>query len=215
MSDRTNAKELFEKLMRLQWLIQRQRLQNRGTRGPFADPTRGQGRVLAILKMQPEISTKDLSYLLDIRQQSLSELLGKLEKAGYITRRPMEIDKRVMMVKLTDKGRDAQQEKPDFSYPFDCLNPEEQLVFGGYLDRVIGKLEEDLGVDKKEDMEQWMEKTRSRIGDDAFEHLMAMRGRGFQPSGNAHSHGRQCERGMRCGGHDRTGRPSERPVDQE
>ena len=108
MSDRTNAKELFEKLMRLQWLIQRQRLQNRGTRGPFADPTRGQGRVLAILKMQPEISTKDLSYLLDIRQQSLSELLGKLEKAGYITRRPRESDKRVMMVKLTDKGRDAQ-----------------------------------------------------------------------------------------------------------
>ncbi|MBU9746673.1 MarR family winged helix-turn-helix transcriptional regulator [Diplocloster agilis] len=215
MSDIINEKDLFEKLMRLQWLIQRHQLQNRRGRGPFADPTRGQGRVLAILKMQPEISTKDLSYLLDIRQQSLSELLGKLEKAGYITREPSDNDKRVMVVKLTDKGRDARQEKPDFSYPFDCLSPEEQLAFGGYLERVIEKLEADLGVDKKEDMEQWMEKTRSRMGDEAFDHLMAMRGRGGQPSGNAHSHGRPCERGTRGCGRNRSGRPLDRHGDQE
>ena len=77
MSDMINNKELFKKLERLQWLLHRQHQQLHAARGPFADPTRGQGRVLAILKMQPEISTKDLSYLLDIRQQSLSEQTGK------------------------------------------------------------------------------------------------------------------------------------------
>ena len=80
---------------------------------------------------------------------------------------------------------------------------------------VIEKLEADLGVDKKEDMEQWMEKTRSRMGDEAFDHLMAMRGRGGQPSGNAHSHGRPCERGTRGCGRNRSGRPLDRHGDQE
>lgn len=78
-------------------------------RGPMADPTRGQGRIIAILKMQDSISTKDLSYLLDIRISSLNELLSKMEKADYIKREPSESDKRVMLVKLTEKGKDEQQ----------------------------------------------------------------------------------------------------------
>lgn len=32
----------------------------------------GQGRVLAILKLKPEISQRDLSYLLDMSKQSLA-----------------------------------------------------------------------------------------------------------------------------------------------
>lgn len=80
MSDVMKSKELFEKVMRLQWLLQRQHLKTHGERVPFSDPTRGQGRVLALLKMQSEISTKDLSYLLNIRQQSLSELLVSWRK---------------------------------------------------------------------------------------------------------------------------------------
>lgn len=53
--------ELYEKLSKLQWLLQRHHLQNHAEHVPMADPTRGQGRVLAMLKMQSEISTKDLS----------------------------------------------------------------------------------------------------------------------------------------------------------
>ena len=87
---------IYEKLSTLQWLMKRRQMFSQAEAGPFADATRGQGRVLAMLKIQPEIATKDLSYLLGIRQQSLNELLNKLEKSGYVERRPSEADKRVM-----------------------------------------------------------------------------------------------------------------------
>lgn len=91
--------------------------------GPSGDPHRGQGRVLAILKLQPEISQKDLGYLLDMRNQSLGELLGKLEKAGAVTREPSEEDRRIVNIKLTEYGVKlaGQSRKPDdISRIFDC-----------------------------------------------------------------------------------------------
>ncbi|WP_343210698.1 MarR family winged helix-turn-helix transcriptional regulator [Anaerolentibacter hominis] len=200
MSEYMKNKELIEKMMHLQWLIQRQHVQMHGRRGPFADPTRGQGRVLALLKMQPEISTRDLSYVLNIRQQSLSELLGKLEKAGYITRSQMESDRRVVMVKLTESGKSAEQESPAFPDLFGCLNEDEQAAFGDYLDRIIARAEKELGEDGRRDMEHWMAQARARMGDDAFEDLMAMRRNGFTAFGNEdhrRSRGRREERRYR------------------
>lgn len=73
-------KEVYEKLSTLQWLLQRYKKENFQKNDIFVDKSSGQGRVLAILKMQSDITTKDLSYILGIRQQSLNELLKKLEK---------------------------------------------------------------------------------------------------------------------------------------
>jgi Transcriptional regulators len=112
----------------------------------MGDPQRGQGRVLALLKMRPEISQKDLSYLLDIRPQSLGELLAKLERGGYITRTPSETDNRVMNIKLTEAGAEITEQQaegvPDL---FAELNAEEQGALSGYLARVIGGMEKVLG----------------------------------------------------------------------
>jgi len=176
-----NYIELYEKLSRLQWLLQRNHLQNHSEHGPFADPTRGQGRVLAMLKIQPEISTKDMSYLLGIRQQSLNELLNKLERAEYVIREPLEADRRVMMVKLTEKGKAEQPADTDYSGIFDCLNSEEQAMFGNYLDRVIAALENQIGMED-DDMENWMKEARERMGDDMFDRFAGMRG-GFGKHG--------------------------------
>ena len=183
-----NYTDLYEKLSRLQWLLHRQHMQTHAGGGPMADPTRGQGRVLALLKLQPEVSTKDLSYLLGIRQQSLNELLGKLEKGGYIVRSPSESDRRIMMVQLTEKGKTEPQAGSDFSGIFDCLNPEERTAFGEYLDRVITALETKLGVSPDEDLYDWMDGARSRMGHEMFERLMAMRG-GFRPPHPGHNRG--------------------------
>lgn len=123
------------------------RYQHRGGRaqGPFANPHYGQGRILAILKMQPEISQKDLSYLLDMRNQSLSELLTKLEKAGFITRTQSEADRRVMNIKLTEEGRaaaeQAEQGKEDTDQIFEVLSEEERKNLSDYLSRIIAELE--------------------------------------------------------------------------
>ncbi len=167
--------ELFEKLSTLQWLLQRHHLQKHAEHGPMADPTRGQGRVLAMLKMQSEISTKDLSYLLGIRIQSLNELLNKLEKGGYITRIPSEADRRVMLVQLTEKGKNEQQPRPDFENIFNCLSEEEQTMFGEYLDRVIAALEAQLGDYEDDERLAWMHSARERMGNERFE-TMFMRG---------------------------------------
>ena len=175
-----NYMDLYEKLSRLQWLLQRHHMMSHAEHGPMADPTRGQGRVLAILKLQPEITTKELSYLLGIRQQSLNELLNKLEKSGYVSRTPSEADKRVMMVRLTEKGKAAQQKDADYSSIFDCLNDTEQTAFGEYLDRVIAALEAQLGDESDEAAFEWMKAVRERMGPEHFERLMAMK-RGGHP----------------------------------
>jgi DNA-binding MarR family transcriptional regulator len=151
--------------------------------GPTGDPTRGQGRVLAILKLQEEITTKDLSYMLGIRQQSLNELLNKLESGGYVIRIPSEADKRVMLVKLTEKGRNEdKKDDPDFDSIFNCLNEEEQAAFGAYLDRIISAFESQLGIEADDNVRaEWLRAARSRMGDEQFERLMSMRRGPFNP----------------------------------
>ncbi|MDR0294411.1 MAG: MarR family transcriptional regulator [Oscillospiraceae bacterium] len=149
--------ELYEKLARLQWLLHRQHIRGWARGGPMADTTRGQGRILAILKMKDGISTKDLSYLLGVRVSSLNELLAKLEKSSYITREPSERDKRVMLVRLTEKGRSEESpDTPEAGDIFACLSGDERRAFGEFLDRIIGALTAGSGGD-----EEWFARMRT------------------------------------------------------
>ncbi len=153
MEDNTiNEKDfdLTEQFTRIQWLLHRYNLHNRLAYGPMGDPHRGQGRILKLLKLQPEISQKDLSYLLDMRPQSLGEILVKLERNGYITITPSESDKRVMIIKLTEEGEKLSNEKPDMDTPFNCLTEEEQNIFSEFLTRIAESLEKQLGREKFE-----------------------------------------------------------------
>lgn len=140
--------DLYGQLVRLEWLLRRYRLQNYREYGPMADPHRGQGRVLALLKLKPDISQKELSNILDIRSQSLGELLAKLERSGYIARTPSEADRRVIEIHLTDAGKKAsnlEEQRPDNNELFGCLNEKEQDTLYGYLTRVIDDLAKKLG----------------------------------------------------------------------
>ena len=102
---------------------------------------RGRGRVLSILKERPEISRKELEGQLNISRQALNELLGKLEKGGLVVRTPSETDRRVMMIRLTEKGRVAAVESDEGIHPLtgllSCLNEEEKASFSDYLDRIL------------------------------------------------------------------------------
>ncbi|GHU93606.1 MarR family transcriptional regulator [Clostridia bacterium] len=170
--------DLHEKFQRLMWLSRCLQHRSRAEHGPTADPSRGQGRVLAALKLQSEISTKDLAYLLGIRPQSLNELLSKLEKNGMVTRSPSEADKRVITVTLTDKGRGEQQQDSDPDCLFACLNEDEQQNLSEYLDKIIASLEERTGSVPEDEFE-WMSAARERFGDN-FDMLLSMR-RGGNP----------------------------------
>ncbi|OAB33068.1 hypothetical protein PMSM_16040 [Paenibacillus macquariensis subsp. macquariensis] len=183
--------ELYEKLAKLQWLLQRKHFKTHAAVGPMADTSRGQGRILAFLRMKDGISTKDLSYMLDIRVSSLNELLAKLEKAGYITRKPSEKDKRIMLIYLTQKGQEEEEPEIDSGNIFSRLSQEEQVAFGEYLVRIITTLEEELGTDGERDvMAIWMEAAKERIGTEEFERLMSMRRQMWGDSGDKRFNGR-------------------------
>ncbi len=139
------SNDLFELLARVEWLLRRYHMMNHRVHGPMGDPHRGQGRILALLKLQPEISQRELGFLLDMRPQSLGELLMKLERSGYITRTQAEDDRRAMTIRLTDEGRQAAEQKVEAADLFACLNDEEQRTLGDYLRRIVATLEQQLG----------------------------------------------------------------------
>ncbi|MCL2615863.1 MAG: MarR family transcriptional regulator [Dehalococcoidia bacterium] len=147
--------EIYKKLTQLQWLLHKQQMRHWAENGPMADTTRGQGRILAVLRLRDGISTKDMFYLLGVQVSSLNELLSKLEKNGYVTREPSEQDKRVILVRLTDKGKSEQPPQPlGLDDIFTCLSDEEQEDFGEYLDRVIAALHDKFGDDDAEMLEK-------------------------------------------------------------
>lgn len=115
----------------------------RNMRGPgFCRPPMARERVLRLIREEKGISQRKLAALLSIRPQSLSELLSKLEKDGYITRRQNPDDKREIFVELTETGEQRAQEVEtvreqqavDF---FSVLSTEEQEKLSELLDKLL------------------------------------------------------------------------------
>ncbi|MDR3209461.1 MAG: MarR family transcriptional regulator [Oscillospiraceae bacterium] len=158
---------LTEQFTRMSAMIHRLQLQRFRSFGPFGIPQRGQGRVLSILKLKPEINQTELAYMLGVSKQSLGELLGKLEKGGYVTREPSEQDRRSVIVKLTAEGEaesarmEESREAPADKF-FDILTEEEQTVLGGYLTRLLEKLDSELGIPDEETQQKRFAEARER-----------------------------------------------------
>ena len=70
----------------------------------------GQGRILSILSKNTTMSQKSLTELLQVRPSSLSEILGKLEMSGYITRDKDDEDQRNVNITITEIGKNAANE---------------------------------------------------------------------------------------------------------
>ncbi|KFI52242.1 MarR family winged helix-turn-helix transcriptional regulator [Bifidobacterium biavatii] len=65
----------------------------------------GQSRCLLTLSGLGPVSQRRLAAILDIRSASLSELLGKMEARGWVSRTPHPEDGRTYMVALTEEGK--------------------------------------------------------------------------------------------------------------
>ena len=153
---------ISEQLQQLQMFIYRSQFSQPGN---MYNPHRGQGRVLAILKLKPTISQKELTYLLNMSKQAVGELIAKLEKSGYITREPSEDDKRVMIIKLTGEGAKAagyaDDATPETVNVLDCLDDEELAVFSEYLARIIDRYEEQFPEEDFDNRRQYIERFMS------------------------------------------------------
>lgn len=107
---------------------------------------RGQGRVLKLLRLKPEMSQREMAEILGIRPQSLGETLSKLEAAGYVEREPMENDRRSLVVRLTESGAQAAESGPDAGEDdiFSCLDEGERAQLEAILDKLAAQLEAEL-----------------------------------------------------------------------
>ena len=141
---------LTEQLLRLGALMGLYQTQSRFERRHA--PLRSRTRVLAFLRIRPEITDSDLAYLLGMRASTLNALLEELEKSGYVTLEKTEDDGSPVNVKLTEKG--AQAENPFKSKEeqiFDILSDEERAAFTEYLERLTKLVEEQLSTDEDAD----------------------------------------------------------------
>lgn len=69
------------------------------------DGKKSQRRILIILRDEESITQRELTEKLSIKPASVSEVLAKLANKGYIIRVPSSIDKRTMVISLTEEGR--------------------------------------------------------------------------------------------------------------
>lgn len=117
---------------------------------------RGQGRVLTLLYNHPGIHQKELSKLLDIRPQSMGEVIMKLERNAFIVRTPDEKDRRAMSIFLTPEGTEAAKFMEgnirEGVKVFDCLREEEKIRLGQYLSRIINEIE--IRTDNDKDLDE-------------------------------------------------------------
>ena len=106
-----------------------------------ADACGGQFRTMAILALHGPMAQRELGEMLDVRAGSLSELLGKLEAAGFIVRTTNPHDRRGTDVALTEAGRAASaaheaQRAEKTRALFTSLTADEKQALNALLERL-------------------------------------------------------------------------------
>lgn len=168
-----------DKIMNLMHSMRRYHMWARRHADPLQDASRGRGRILAMLKIQDNMTSKDLGYLLGIRQQSLNESLKRLEKEDYIERQPDPEDHRVMRVHLTEKGKQVKQMQGQNDDLLADFSDEELQHFGSYVDRLRQSYDQHTAADFDAHGEKWanemeehMSAMRQQMVPDRFEQMM-------------------------------------------
>ena len=98
------------------------------------DLNKSQSMILFQLHRDGRISQKELAQKLNVSAPSITSMIQKMEKSGYIVRNVDEKDQRMMRLDLTEKGQaciehvKAITEKMD-EIAFTGISPEERILF--------------------------------------------------------------------------------------
>ena len=106
---------------------------------------RGQPPVLHVLWEHEGISQTELAERLHVTPATISNMVHRMEKAGFVTRHTPEEDQRVSLVSLTDKGRAVKQQvravwRTMEAETFAGYSEEERALVRRYLERVVDNL---------------------------------------------------------------------------
>lgn len=108
--------------------------------------TCAQGHIMGFLahRETPPCS-KDIEEAFQLSHPTVSGLLWRMEKKGFIEFRPDQTDRRCKRIHILDKGRDCHSriEKAIFENERQMVldfTEEEQALFSGFLDRALSNL---------------------------------------------------------------------------
>ncbi len=102
------------------------------------DINHAQGRIIFALWKNDRIPINTLAKETSLSKSTLTTMLERLEKSGYIVRKPSEIDKRVTIVCLTKKSNPLRNDFQNISmYMSD-------LLYKGFSDDEIEQFESSL-----------------------------------------------------------------------
>lgn len=117
-------------------------------RRPRGGPAQGQALILSILAGREALSQRELQQMLGIQPGSLSELVGKLEAKGLLTREKAE-DRRGNVLRITNAGRAALPDTANTPEDdlFAPLTPEQQDALADMLRALLGRWIDELPFD--------------------------------------------------------------------
>lgn len=99
---------------------------------------RGQGSILSVLAQRPGITQTELAQILGVQSASVSEVLMKLERKGFVKREKAEQDRRSIQVTLTEAGQEhLNRPEVDPSTAFQALSDAEQAELARLLQKLL------------------------------------------------------------------------------
>lgn len=106
---------------------------------------KGQPMLLLLLSREDGIPQSTLAKELVITPATVSAMVKRMEKAGYVIRKRDSVDERISNVYLTDEGRAISSQLHDFqndmdAVVFDGFSDEERKTMRNYLERVLKNL---------------------------------------------------------------------------
>ena len=159
-----NNQLLFHKFIMINEVLDRR---NKKQNPEMKSITKGQGRLIILLKRKDNLSTKELSEILNISVTSLNETLNKLEQQNLIRKVPSPKDKRVLLVELTEDGRSLEFKNHEDIDIFDTLSEDEKENLNEYLNRLTVALHKKFKEENPEKYEKII-KNRKEIFEKYF-----------------------------------------------
>ena len=103
-------------------------------------------RLLSCVAEHPDVPSRDLCELLDLRPSSLSEMLTRAEDEGWIVRTVDEEDRRIQHVNLSAKGKALvagmeEAHEKDLSLKTACFTEEEKAQFCALCNKLSEHME--------------------------------------------------------------------------
>ena len=113
----------------------------------FSDLSVTEIHVIEAISLDKERTMSEVAYDLSITVGTLTTAINKLVKKGYVDRRRIEEDRRVVLVMLTDKGKEVFKYHEEFhndmvKCTIDSFSKEEEIVLVSALKRVSEFFEE-------------------------------------------------------------------------